>query len=187
MEVQVKPSTCSKWVNKGNVWGSGNVWGRLTLQGWFYTKDEGPSALAALWASRLFVPHGSEILWQGTSYVTAWLCHWPLVTTTSLSVFVADSPQVSHFPLLCLCFCIPRLSILSNCTAGLCGKWPFPLWRWLCDGSPVLVGNSKPYVIHEVKEMQTSERGTGPWEAFPMSWSWWLKSVSSIDRPHLCM
>lgn len=84
------------------------------------------------------------------------------------ALVAADSPQVSHFPSLCLCFCIPRLSILSNCTAGLWGKWLFPLWRWLCDGSPVLVGNSKPCVVHAIQEMQPSERGTGPWEAFPM-------------------
>ena len=31
-----------------------------------------------------------------------------------------------------------------------------------------MVGNSKPYVIHAIKEMQTPECGTGPWEAFPM-------------------
>lgn len=133
--------------------------------GMFLSKGWGPFCS---WSLMGIVPHGSEILWQGTSYVTVWLCHWPLVTTTSLSVFIADSPQVSHFPPLCLCFCIPHLSILSNCAVGLRGKWLFPPWRWLCDRDPVLVGNSKPYVIHAIKEMQTSECGTGPWEAFPM-------------------
>lgn len=64
-----------------------------------------------------------------------------------------------------LVFFIPCLSHLS--TVGLCGKWQLPLWRWQCDGSPVLGGNSMPCVIHAVKDVHTLECGTGPWEVFP--------------------
>lgn len=31
-----------------------------------------------------------------------------------------------------------------------------------------MVGNVESYVTHAVEETQTPERGTGPWEAFPM-------------------
>lgn len=83
------------------------------------------------------------------------------------ALLIADSPQVSHFPPLCLCFCtLTYLSPLMTLWA-FAENDCFPLLRWLCDGSPVLEGSSKPYVIHAIKKMQTPECGTGPWEAFP--------------------
>lgn len=86
--------------------------------------------------------------------------------TTILCALVADSPQVSHFHSLFLCFCV-LLSVVSNNTAGLWGEMTDIPRKRLRDGSPVLLGSSESYVIHAIKETQTAVRGTEPWEAFP--------------------